>query len=53
MKNIIIENCAIFTSCISEINNRQIDHGKDIEIVMFMYNLIEYSDNYSKTSESL
>ena len=34
-----------------EINNAQIDNAKDI--VMTMYNLIEYSDNYSKTSESL
>ena len=38
---------------ISEINNTQIYNAKDIEIVMPMYNLIEYSDNYSKTSRSL
>ena len=48
-KNIIIKNCASFTNCISEINNTQIDNAKDIDIVMPMYNLIEYSDNYSKT----
>ena len=52
-KNIIIKNCAPFTNCISEISNTQIDNAKDIEIVMLMYNLIEYSDNYSKTSGSL
>ena len=37
----------------SEINNTQIDNAKDIDIVMPMYNLIEYSDNYAKTSGSL
>ena len=52
-KNIIIKNCTIFTNCISEINNTQINNAKDIDIVMPMYNLIEYSDNYSKISESL
>ena len=43
----------IFTNCISEINNTQIDNAKDIDIVMPMYNLIEYSDNYAKTTGSL
>ena len=52
-KKVILKNCAPFTSCISEINNTQIDNAKDIDIVMPMYNLIEYSDNYSKTSGSL
>ena len=52
-KKVIFENCAPFTNCISEINNTQIDNAKDIDIVMPMYNLIEYSDNYSKTSGSL
>ena len=47
------KNCAPFTNCISEINNTQIDHAKDIDIVMPMYNLIEYSDNYVKTTGSL
>ena len=42
-----------FTKCISRINNTEIDNAKDIDIVMPMYNLIEYSDNYSKTSGSL
>ena len=52
-KNIIIKNCAPFTNCIIEINDTQIDNAKDIDIVMHMYNLVEYSDNYSKTSGSL
>ena len=42
-----------FTNCISKINNTQIDNAEYIDIVMPMYNLIEYSDNYSKTSGSL
>ena len=41
------------TNCISSINNIQIDNAEYIDVVMPMYNLIEYSDNYSKTSESL
>ena len=49
----MLKNCAPFTNCISEINNTQIDNAKDIDIVIPMYNLIEYSDNYSKTSGSL
>ena len=49
-ENIISKNCALFTDCISEINNIQKDNAKDIDIVMAMYNLIEYSNNYSKIS---
>ena len=49
-KNITIKYCASFTNCISEKNNIQIDNAKDIDIVMPMNNLTEYSDNYSKTS---
>ena len=52
-KKVIFKNCAPFTNCISKINNTQVDNAKDIDIVMPMYNLIEYSDNYSKTSRSL
>ena len=42
-----------FANCISEINNTQVDDVQDIDIVIPMYNLIEYSDVYSKTSGSL
>ena len=48
-----MKNCAQFTNCISEIINTQVGNAKDTDIVMPMYNLIEYSDNYSKTSGSL
>ena len=52
-KKVIFKNCAPFTNCISEINNVQIGNAKDIDIVMPMYNLIEYSDNYGKTTGRL
>ena len=48
-KGVAFKNCAPFTNCISEINNTQVDNTKDIDIVMPMYNLIEYSDNYAET----
>ena len=52
-KGVIFKDCAPFTKCISRINNTDIDNAQDIDIVMAMYNLIEYSDNYSKTSGNL
>ena len=52
-KGVAFKNCAPFTYCMSEVNNTQVDDAKDIDIVMPMYNLIEYSDNYSNTSGSL
>ena len=52
-KGVTFKNCATFTKCISRINNTDIDNAQDIDIVMPMHNLIEYSDNYSKTSRSL
>ena len=50
---VIFKNCAPFTNYINEINNTQIDNAKDIDIVMPMYKLIEYSDNYEKASGNL
>ena len=52
-KGVIFKNCAPFTKCINRINNTNIDTAQDIDIVLPMYNLIEYSDNYAKTSASL
>ena len=43
----------IFTNCVSEINNTQIDNAKDIGVVIPMYNLIEDSNSYSKAYGSL
>ena len=50
---IIFKNCTSFINCKSEINNTEIDKYRDINIVIAKYNLIEYGDNYSKTSASL
>ena len=52
-KGVAFKICAPFITCISNINNTEIDYCKDIDIIMPMYNLIEYSDNYAKTSGSL
>ena len=60
-KGVTFKNCAPFTKCkigntdktISRTNNTDKDNAQDIDIVTPMYNLIEYSDGYSKTSGSL
>ena len=50
---VVFRNCTPFTNCMSEISNTHIDNAKDIDVVMPMYNLIEYINNYSKKSGSL
>ena len=52
-KDVVFKNNASFRSCISKINNNLINNAEDLDIVMPMYNLLEYSDNYSMTGESL
>ena len=52
-KKVIFKNIAPFTICISRMNNTQVDDAQYIDVVMRMYNLLEYSDNYSKTSRIL
>ena len=47
----IFKKCAAFTVWISEINNKGIDNTKYIDVVMAMYNSLEYSDNYLNTVE--
>ena len=47
-KKEIVKNCAPITDCIGKINNTQLGNDKDIDLVMAMYNLIEYGDNYSE-----
>ena len=49
-KKVIFKNCAQFTDCIVEINNTQVHDGQKIDVVVPIYNLIEYSDAYSKAS---
>ena len=52
-KKLAFKNNAPFTSCILKINNTLIHNGEDLDVVMPMYNLIEYSKNYRKTTGSL
>ena len=49
-KTVIFKNCAPFINFINEINNTEVDYALNIIAVMPVYNLIEYSDVYSKTS---
>ena len=49
-KKLALKNNAPFTSCISKINNTLIDNTEDLDIVMPMHNLLEYSKNYRKTT---
>ena len=49
-RKVVFKNCAPFTNCINRINSTQVGNAHDIHVVMPMYNLIEYSDNYSKIS---
>ena len=46
-KKLIFKSNAPFRSCISKINNTFIDNAEDLDIATPMYNLLEYSDNYS------
>ena len=48
-----LKNCAPFTKCNLEINDEHIDAAENLDIVMPMYNLIEYSDNYQDSSATL
>ena len=48
-----LKNCAPFTKCNLEINDENVDTAENLDIVMPMYNLIEYSDNYQYSSATL
>ena len=52
-RSLILKNNAPFVSCITKINNELIEDADDLDIVMPMYNLLEYSKNYRKTIGSL
>ena len=47
-KNLAFKNNAPFINCISKINGVKIDNAEDLDVVMPMYNLLEYSKNYRK-----
>ena len=52
-RKLILKNNASFVSCITRINNELIEDADDLDIVMPMHNLLEYSKNYRKTIGSL
>ena len=52
-KAVAFKNNAPFINCISKINGVQIDNAEDLDVVMPMYNLLEYSKNYKKTTGNL
>ena len=52
-QSVAFKTCPPFANCMSEFNKTQEDNAKVTDIVMPMYNLIEYSGNYANTSGSL
>ena len=52
-KKLVFKNNAPFINCISKINGIKIDNAEDLDVVMPMYNLLEYSKNCGKTTGSL
>ena len=52
-KKLVFKNNAPFINCISKVNGVKIDNAEDLDVVMPMYNLLEYSKNYRKKIGSL
>ena len=52
-KKLVFKNNAPFINCISKINRVKIDNVEDLDVAMPMYNLLEYSKNYRRTTGSL
>ena len=53
IKKQIFRNNALLRSCISKINNTFLDNSENLDIVMPIRNLLEYTDSYFITSRSL
>ena len=51
--NVALKNCAPFPRCVTHINDEHVETADNLDIIMSMYNLIEYSDNYADSSGSL
>ena len=51
--NAAFKKCSIFTRCVTHINNEHVETAENLDIIMNMYNLLEYSDNYADSSGSL
>ena len=51
--NVAFKKCAPFTRCVTHINDEHVETANNLDIIMLMYNLIEYSENYVDSSRSL
>ena len=51
--NIAFKNCVSFTRCVTHINDEHVETAENLDIILPMYNLIEYSDNYADSFGSL
>ena len=51
--NVAFKNCVPFTRCATHINDEHVETAENLDIIMPVYNLIEYSDNYADSSGSL
>ena len=51
--NVAFKNCAPFTRCVTHVNDEHFETGENLDIILSMYNLIEYSDNYEDSSGNL
>ena len=51
--NVAFKNCALFTRCVTQINDKNVEIAENIQFIAPLYNLIEYSDNYADSSASL
>ena len=50
---VAFKNCAPFARCVTHINDKHVETAENLDIIMPMYNLIQYSDNYADSSGSL
>ena len=51
--SIAFKNCSSFIRCVTRLNDEHVETADNLDIITNLYNLIEYSDNYSHTSGSL
>ena len=51
--NVAFKNCPPFTRCVTHINDEHVQTAENLDIIMSIYNLIEYSDDYADSSGSL
>ena len=51
--NVAFKNCSPFTTCVTHIYDEHVETAENLDIIMPMYNLLEYSDNYADSSRSL